>query len=58
MLVIKIEFLEPHFENHCGNMFCVITECALEDETYEDGAETQVECTAASAHVETGSAPP
>lgn len=23
---------------------CVMTECALEDETYEDGAETQVEC--------------
>uniref|UniRef100_A0A672TBX9 Follistatin-related protein 1 n=1 Tax=Sinocyclocheilus grahami TaxID=75366 RepID=A0A672TBX9_SINGR len=44
VLVIKIKFLEPHFENHCGNMVCVITECALEDETYEDGAETQVEC--------------
>lgn len=25
-------------------VFCVSLECALEDETYEDGAETQVEC--------------
>lgn len=25
-------------------MFCTSLECALEDETYEDGAETQVEC--------------
>ena len=25
-------------------LFCVSLECALEDETYEDGAETQVEC--------------
>ncbi|MEQ2311030.1 Follistatin- protein 1 [Ameca splendens] len=23
---------------------CISAECALEDETYEDGAETQVEC--------------
>lgn len=23
---------------------CIFAECALEDETYEDGAETQVEC--------------
>lgn len=25
-------------------LFCASLECALEDETYEDGAETQVEC--------------
>lgn len=25
-------------------LFCASSECALEDETYEDGAETQVEC--------------
>lgn len=26
------------------SLFCASLECALEDETYEDGAETQVEC--------------
>lgn len=30
--------------SHSLPLFCASSECALEDETYEDGAETEVEC--------------